>query len=255
MVYSIFRLAILAISACSISACTGLVHEVVHKPANSKQMPKYPENSQNPAVSIISADASRRMVMSQVHENNYRGKGGPDAVSTTTSNSQLPTQRFTCSEPPPDVAMNILAHDALTLATKAGTNINASASLQAAAQVLSARSPHVELWRTTSWTYCNLLMNGADGDAENYLIAGMVAMSVPVHQASTPPTPQDFAEGVVAITKKLKEEQDKLAAAMLEIAKMKCDKVEASAKAKDEDCKKVEAAKAAAAAGAAGGKA
>lgn len=252
----------LLLIAIGLSGCTPLVHEIVHKPANNKQLPKYPKDHEDPTVSIISIDASRRVLMSQIHPQPYQQTvvTGGDSPGGNVSLPQqgnvrgafmpngdlreLRARRFTCSEPPPDVAMNSFAQDVASFANKVGTKAELGSALQQIAQVISARSPHVEMWRTTSWTYCNLLMNGADDRAKEYLTASQLAFAVPVHQATATPTPTSFSESLIFLAKNMREMGERLEAANLEIAKLKCEKVEEAKKTDDANCKLVKASEA-----------
>jgi hypothetical protein len=81
--------------------------------------------------------------------------------------------KFICSEPPPDAATSILAKEALKAGAKPAAGGEASAEInsefQANALALAARTAAVEFWRTTSFSYCLLLMNNLPEQAKTYL--------------------------------------------------------------------------------------
>lgn len=260
----LMRMSMFLLTAPFLPGCTSIVHEIVHKPANNKQLPKYPKAHEDPTVAVVSIDASRRVVLSQIRVNvpgPHSDPNDPKAYSTIANPIvsgasgnliQRRSHRFTCSEPPPDVAMNSFAQDLISLSSKAGSSAEASAAIQKIAQVIGARSPHVEMWRTTSWTYCNLLMNEAYAEAAAYLKAGELALAVPVHNASKPDPASGFANLPNAVdehSKKQAEENMALkssnAKLELQVAKFKCEKITAEKVAKpditdpDRSCEKV----------------
>jgi len=152
------------------------------KPTKYKEMPK---DGSDPTVATLSLDASRRLVISQ----------------------EINPDRFTCPEPPPDVSMNTLDQVLASLQTKDGSGGTYGASSQAISQVLSARTAAVEIWRTTSSTYCVLLMNGRPAEAASYLaaatnvVAGVNQSSASAHVAGA------FIDGVTGARAAIDKQQ------------------------------------------------
>lgn len=218
-----------------LSGCA-VASEYWHKPTKYKSMPdKRPKDGWDPAVASLSLDASRRLVLSQ-RTQPEAGKG-----------------RFTCPEPPPDVAMNTLAQTLASLETKAGTSVQAGSAYQAVAQALHARTSTVEIWRTTSSMYCVLLMNGKSAEAGDYLKASGAALAASHDTVVTTPAAAAFIDGIMAAAaKRAADEEAKDAAtaakakadadgaakkaADLAASKPRCDKVAAAAKPADADC-------------------
>lgn len=153
------RVGVCVATCCSLSACA-TVSDYLRRPTKAENIPNFRYVKSMPPVATISLDASRRLVISQ------QLKG----------NSSDP--RYTCPEPPPDVALSTLAQTAASLNTKAGNSAEASSAFVALARVLSARTSTVEFWRTTSSTYCVLLMNGETRKADRYLEAALVGLKV-----------------------------------------------------------------------------
>jgi hypothetical protein len=105
-----------------------------------------------PQVATLSMDASRRLMIMKLGNN--------------------PTS---CSEPAPDTATSLLASTKAngSIKTQAGQTANAAVqdAFNANAQLIANRTAAVEFWRTTSFEYCQLLMNGDPGSAAAYLQA------------------------------------------------------------------------------------
>lgn len=237
----------LLLIGCSLSSCA-VASDYWRKPTKYKAMPDRADRfDPEPAVVTLSLDASRRLVLSQ---KSNRLTGGP---------------RFTCPEPPPDVATNILAQSLLTLQTKAGTNLSAGSAYQVIAQAIHARTSTVEVWRTTSSMYCVLLMNGMNAEAKAYLDVGKIALGATKDTTVTTPAAAAFIDGLIASATKItdkqaadekaaeakaaaaKAEEDKKKAKDVEDATLACAKIAEADKPGNADCKKVEEAKKAAA--------
>jgi hypothetical protein len=81
----------------------------------------------------------------------------------------------TCSEPPPDTAVSLLAKSALKGDLKTPSTsvsgVDLSDEFHSDAALIAYRNAAVEFWRTTSFEYCQLLMNGMDDKAADYLKA------------------------------------------------------------------------------------
>ena len=166
-------------------------------------------------------------------------------------------QRFTCPEPPPDVALNTLSQTLVAAQSKAGASADVGSLYAAVAQVLSARTSTVEFWRTTSSMYCVLLMNHQPNAATAYLNAAQSVISNTKDTVVTLPTAASLP-GLIGEARQAQAEADKkaeeaaaaqkaadakkqaaAAAAALEQAKQECAKVPDDKKEADENCKKV----------------
>jgi hypothetical protein len=226
----------LILMSSTLSGCA-IANAYWQKPTKYKGLPdKSDDAGPDPVVAVLSLDASRRLIVAQKNDT------VPDGL------------RFTCSEPPPDVANNTLAQSLARLETKAGTSVSAASAYQIVAQVLSSRTPKVEMWRTASSTYCLLLMNKKDTEAAAYLkvaeaviktandttLTAQVAPSF-INALSSDPKSQSSGQSVApspvtpANAEAKAEELAKAATA--------CEKVPAADKATNADCLKVEAAK------------
>ena len=154
--------------ALSLSACSTL-GTVLWRPTSSENLPNNLARGTSPTVSALSMDASRRLVMSQL----------------------IGTDRHTCSEPPPDAATSLLAKSAFEGTVKAGTGEyggKLNDEFATTALALAQRSSNVEIWRTTSSTFCTLLMNGWTTAAYEYLArASAFAVKVDDPRATKPP--------------------------------------------------------------------
>lgn len=124
------------------------------RPTSYMHLPKEVRKNEAPVVATLSLDASRRLMI-----------------------TQLSNPTFTCSEPPPDAATSLLAQEAIQAAVKhqSGASLNGSYNslFEANATVMAQRTAAVEFWRTTSFSYCQLLMNGRYKEANDYLYAAM----------------------------------------------------------------------------------
>ena len=208
------------------------------KPTKYKGLPDASDGAgPDPAVAVLSMDASRRLVLAQKVDTIPGGR------------------RYTCPEPPPDVANNSLAQSLARLETKAGTNLSAGSAYQIVAQILSARTSKVEIWRTSSSTYCVLMMNGWTSHADAYLAAAREVMKdandtemnsllartlingLPA-EANTGADGQEGAEEPPPGANAAPQDEE------LEKAKAACENVPVADKPNDADCLKVEAAKA-----------
>ncbi len=120
------------------------------RPTNYEALPQNVSRDGSPIVSTLSLDASRRLMI-----------------------SQLEPRKFICSEPPPDAATSILAKAALEASAKpvGGGEFSGKVNdeFQANALALAARTAAVEFWRTTSFSFCLLLMNNLPDQAKTYL--------------------------------------------------------------------------------------
>lgn len=245
----IFALALM----CSVLSGCAVASDYWRKPTKYKGLPDLSDNAgPDPAVATLSLDASRRLVLSQKLDRNAAGP------------------RFTCPEPPPDVANNTLAQSLLALQTKAGTDFSAGSAYQVIAQAIHARTSTVEVWRTTSSMYCVLLMNGMAAQAKDYLEASKSAMGATKDTTITTPAAAAFIDGLIASATKVAEEQamkqkaaeakatadkaavEKTKADELSAAKITCAKVADAEKEANADCKKVKDAAASPKAAAAG---
>lgn len=120
------------------------------RPTVEDNLPEYARTQAQFAT--VSMDASRRLMI-----------------------ARLGNSPASCSEPPPDTATSLLA------ATAANANVNSKAGASAAAAVsdvfstnaemIATRTAAIEFWRTTSFEYCQLLMNGNKAEAVDYLNA------------------------------------------------------------------------------------
>jgi hypothetical protein len=232
---ALIRVGALVAFSSTLSACS-TISDYWRKPTKYKQMPdKY---GWAPPVATLSLDATRRLVISQQL---------PPA----------PDQRFTCPEPPPDVALNTLSQTLVAAQSKAGASADVGSLYAAVAQVLSARTSTVEFWRTTSSMYCVLLMNHQPNAATAYLNAAQSVISNTKDTVVTLPTAASLP-GLIGEARQAQAEADKkaeeaaaaqkaadakkqaaAAAAALEQAKQECAKVPDDKKEADENCKKV----------------
>ncbi len=179
MLRRIFLLPAIALAGCSTA------NSWIHRPTNYEQIPQdYAKENQEgfePDLAAVSVDASRRLIMSQK----------TPRISEWTS-----ADRVTCPEPPPDAAVGILAKSALDLSRSApgGSAAGAKFSDEFATSVtaLAKRSASVEIWRTTSATYCTLLMNGWNTQADYYL-ASAVAFAITDEEPQTEKPPEPSA--------------------------------------------------------------
>ena len=233
-----------------------VVSDYWRKPTKYKQMPEVAGDM--PPVATLSLDASRRLVISQ-----------------QINNSRDP--RFTCPEPPPDVALSTLSQTLVSLQSKTGNSAELSDAYVAIAQALSTRTSTVEIWRTTSSTFCILLMNNKVPEAFAYLAAARTSIATTKDTlAATPPSTMQWpslhaeaaafrkyadekaAEAKAAAEAAAKKEKDaqgetasepeppaasdaeaKKKAEELAVAKKTCDALPAEQKADNADCKKV----------------
>lgn len=256
MRYPLFGVGTLVAVSMILSGCA-VVSDYWRKPTKYKRMPEL--IGDNPPVATLSLDASRRLVISQ------QVRGGPKDL------------RFTCPEPPPDVALSTLSQSLVSLQSKTGNSAQLSDAYVAMAQALSTRTSTVEFWRTTSSTFCILLMNGKVPEAYAYLAAARAGIATTKDTlATTPPSmlqwPSLHAEAAAfrkyadekaaeakaaADAAAKKDEEAKAAAAQeteaatandaeekkkaeeLAAAKKACDAVPAEQKAKNADCNKV----------------
>lgn len=211
------------------------------KPTKYKEMPKYERGVPAPDVPTLSLDASRRLVIAQK-------KNG---------------ERFTCPEPPPDVAVNKLDQVIAAIKDKTGNELSYGASSQAINQVLSGRTSVVEFWRTTSSMYCVLLMNQQGDHASAYLNTAQIVANRLNDANTTNASAAAFIDGLTGsrayleaqealrreqAAKKAAEEKaaaDAKAKAQADAAKVaakvECDKVPQDQKATNDHCKKAAA--------------
>jgi hypothetical protein len=247
MRYALTRIGALLTISCTLAGCA-TISDYWRRPTKAMNMP-HNDAKTDPDVATISLDASRRLVISQ----------------------KITAPRFTCPEPPPDVALNTLSQTLASAQTKAGASANVGSLYSAIAQILSTRTSTVELWRTTSSTYCVLLMNGRDTEAWAYLEAAKAAIAQTKDTMATLPVAADFpaliaaqeAQKKAAATKETAaaaqadsaaaqadaDAKSKQAAAELTAAKAACAKVAEADEPNDENCKKVKAAAASTAGG------
>ncbi|QAY78148.1 hypothetical protein [Sphingosinicella sp. BN140058] len=225
----------LAVMACLLSGC-GIASEYWRKPTKYKGLPDISDGAgPDPEVVALSLDASRRLVLSKKLD---RSPAGP---------------RFTCPEPPPDVANNTLAQSLIALQTKGGLDASAGSAYQVIAQAIHARTSTVEVWRTTSSMYCVLLMNGRLVEAREYLSASKDALSATNDTTVTTPAAAAFIDALMATAAKVADEQEasrKVAEAAaaakadekrktdLAAAKVECAKVGEADKSTNASCKK-----------------
>jgi hypothetical protein len=226
-----------------------VVSEYWRKPNKYKQLPE--RKGWAPPVATLSLDASRRLVISQ--------QLGP-----------VSDPRFTCPEPPPDVAMNTLSQTLVSLSSKTGDSAQLGSAYAAIAQVLASRTSTVEFWRTTSSTFCILLMNGRTTEAYAYLEVAKVGIASTKDTMAALPDPAAWpgdATGLAELANKKQQEAEDAAKAAaekqkqadaaaakaaeakkkeaeLEKAKQECAKVADDKKADDANCKKVKEAEA-----------
>ena len=142
--------AILLIAALpALSGCAAF-SAYTFRPTNYEAMPGLKRGDISPPMATLSLDASRRLMI-----------------------YQLEPYKFTCSEPPPDAAVSLLAKAALEASAKPQAGGEATASyndeFQANAAAIAKRTATVEFWRTTSFSYCLLLMNRLPDQAKSYL--------------------------------------------------------------------------------------
>ncbi len=144
------RRAILILCVVPVLSGCSVINARTFRPTNYEALPQNVSRAGFPVVSTLSLDASRRLMISQ-HE----------------------PQKFICSEPPPDAATSILAKAAMEASAKsAGGGVfsgQVTDEFQANALALAARTAAVEFWRTTSFSYCLLLMNNLPVEAKSYL--------------------------------------------------------------------------------------
>jgi hypothetical protein len=144
------------------------------------------------------------------------------------------SDRYTCPEPPPDAATGVLAKSALEGTAKGGATGKFNDEFATTALALAQRSSNVEIWRTTSSTYCTLLMNGWTTAAYEYLTrASKFVIQVDDRRAPKPAPEEpsrterlEAAKKVVASSKaaiRVAELEKKRAEADAKIAKEKGD--------------------------------
>ena len=144
------RRAILILCLVPVLSGCSVLNARTFRPTNYEAMPQDVRRDGVPTVSTLSMDASRRLMI-----------------------SQLDPIKFICSEPPPDAATSILAKAALEGGAKpvggGEFSLKGTDEFQANALALAARTAAVEFWRTTSFSYCLLLMNSLPEQAKTYL--------------------------------------------------------------------------------------
>ena len=152
-----------------------------------------------PEVGGISLNSTRRLVISKAGD----------------------SKRFTCSEPAPDTGLNQALQTAISASASAeGATKKPEASIGFSDTsiltniILSNRTELVELWRTTTYAYCLLLMNGKDDDAKTYLNS---AVSVINNATATSVARANAAQAVASANA---EASKSAAASKLEIAKL-----------------------------------
>ena len=212
---------VLLLSALPLLAGCSTFGQYLQRPNNYESLPQdLGPGDVEPAVASLSVDASRRLIMSQ------RYPQRPDLL----------TNRVTCSEPPPDAALAILAKTAVEASAKRDTIGEASGKLSdefaTSVVALARRTTNVELWRTTSATYCNLLMNGWTDAATIYLAMApqfAIKSDDPAPEQKPPKTKEEQATSARKEVSASEEalvtsnEQKRLAEAKLEVAKTGAD--------------------------------
>ncbi len=159
-------LALLCVS--SLSGCTSSLQTYLERSTRTEPVVRGPTHHNGDApVAGISLNSNRRLVVS----------------------NRSDSSRFTCSEPPPDTGVNQATQTALSASANSTAddkkpNASFSDSAILTSIILSSRTEMVEMWRTTSYNYCLLLMNNAKTEADTYLIHGTVAL-IAASQAST----------------------------------------------------------------------
>ena len=140
------RLIFALLSLPMISGCSSF-GTYLYRPTNYTPIP---QGSLAPTVATLSLDASRRLMIAPL----------------------TPGQKI-CSEPPPDAATTILAKAALEASAKRTEaeelNSKINDEFSATALLIAKRTAAVEFWRTTSFAYCQYLLNGWNAEAANYL--------------------------------------------------------------------------------------
>lgn len=128
------------------------VDTYLNRPTRYDSLPQgFTHGAFEPKVATLSLNADRRLMITDLATNH------------------------TCSEPPPDAATSLLAQESLDAEAKSKAGAEAQAKLdsefQANAAMIAHRTAAVEFWRTTSFSYCQLLMNGMKEQATRYLEA------------------------------------------------------------------------------------
>lgn len=134
-------LGVISLSALLLPGCASTIAAYAERSTRKEPIVAY-SKSRDP-VSGVSLGASRREIVA-----NKKGSG-----------------YFTCSEPAPDAASAYVLSSAFALGTKASANDAATTTALALAQPTEV----AEFWRTTSYNYCLLLMNGDGTHADAYL--------------------------------------------------------------------------------------
>ena len=159
------RLIFALLSLPMISGCSSF-GTYLYRPTNYTPIP---QGALTPTVATLSLDASRRLMIAPLS----------------------PGQKV-CAEPPPDAAITILAKAALEASAKPTNAGEFTGKLNdefsATALLIAKRTAAVEFWRTTSFAYCQYLLNGWNAEAASYLqTAERIS---PIYGEETKPKPK-----------------------------------------------------------------
>lgn len=135
------RLAAASLFLLTLPSCASTIAAYAERSTRKEAVVPYSRNAI--PVSGVSLSASRREIVSANKAGSY----------------------YTCSEPAPDAAGALALQSAFALGTKA----SGSDSVTATALALVQPTEIVEFWRTTSYNYCLLRMNGDPDAAQAYL--------------------------------------------------------------------------------------
>jgi hypothetical protein len=166
-IMTITLLAVPLLSGCS------TVGTYLFRPTNYTGLPQSTEQVGYTQVATLSLDASRRLMITPLK---------PGAI--------------TCSEPPPDATASLLAEAKLkgsaTFPNSAKAEGELNDKFQTTLAMIANRTAAVEFWRTTSFAYCQLLMNGWTDDANRYLSTAQTI--APEFSKGSPAAPEPEAK-------------------------------------------------------------
>ena len=165
------KISLILMAPVLLSGCATSLSTFLERSTRKESIYKDPRNAAT-GVSGASLSASRRMILAAPKNGTH----------------------FVCSEPAPDTAVDQILTTALSGSAKSGRGLDAQLSLADAVALtnlsLATRTELVEIWRTSSYNYCLLLLNGRTTEAREYLAASVIAVgkatNVAMAQAARP---------------------------------------------------------------------
>ena len=154
------KLSLILLPIVLLTGCATLVRSYTER-STRKEPIVDGEDKRMPPVAGVSINSTRRLILA-------------------TDQKRIAQKYYTCSEPAPDTALNEALQTALTASAKASkveANVAISDTAILTNVILATRTELVEIWRATSFQYCQFMMNGDREAAGYYLEASKVAMS------------------------------------------------------------------------------